>query len=173
MRMIVFAFIGDNEHWRILQWSLHMFPGRAIPRTTALVVTPARQQTKAFVSFPHDAQYESVYLMVPSCCHTFLLDWQLHRNSRNTRIHAFSDTNWARLKKNTYLWQIMSNQEWICWHHLEHKITNPNGFLNNHLKCKIINPNRFLNTIFNAKLPTLMDFLTPSWTQNYKPEGIS
>ncbi len=54
-----------------------MFPGRAIPHTTALVVTPVRQQTKAFVSFPHDAQYEYVYLMVPSCCRatpSFLTD---------------------------------------------------------------------------------------------------
>lgn len=136
---------------------------------------PCEATDQSFCQFP---SWCSIWICIPNGskllpCNTFLLDWQLHRNSRNTRIHAFSDTNWARLKKNTYLWQIMSNQEWICWHNLEHKITNPNGFLNNHLRCKIINPNRFLNTIFNTKLPTLMDFLTLSWTQNYKPEGIS
>jgi len=40
-RMVVFAFISDNKHGRILQKPLHMLPSRATPHAAALVIAPA------------------------------------------------------------------------------------------------------------------------------------
>ncbi len=39
--MVVFAFISDNKHGRILQKPLHMLPSRATPHAAALVIAPA------------------------------------------------------------------------------------------------------------------------------------
>jgi hypothetical protein len=38
--MVVFAFISDNKHGRILQKPLHMLPSRATPHAAALVIAP-------------------------------------------------------------------------------------------------------------------------------------
>lgn len=50
MRVIVLAFVGDDEHGRIVYGPLNVLPGRAAPHAATLVISPEQYEINIIYS---------------------------------------------------------------------------------------------------------------------------